>query len=152
MMTMDKQVFDLTPSDLEGHAVWYFPMDESVEDELTVRPLAPAASVPAGLQAIVRTDFTDSKARTYPGYVYWGEELDVEYMKPTMWIDNLCVTFWNGIQKPSSTYVEAVRERLGDAAGPVRYQSQAVGGLGATHGELAGLYHLAESGISCIRF
>ena len=28
----DKQVYDLTARDIEEHGVWYFPMDETVEN------------------------------------------------------------------------------------------------------------------------
>ena len=52
----DKQVYELTIDDLDSCSVWFFPMDETVEDESTVRPLAEQEAC-SDFQIIVRTDF-----------------------------------------------------------------------------------------------
>lgn len=45
-------------------------MDDSVEDELTVRPLQAVESC-ADAQLIVRTNFEGRNGARYLGYLYW---------------------------------------------------------------------------------
>lgn len=52
----DKQIYELAIDDLASFGVWYFPMDESAEDELTVRPLIDKETC-TDAQIIVRASF-----------------------------------------------------------------------------------------------
>jgi len=68
----DKQVYDLTARDIEEHGVWYFPMDETVENELTVRPVLTREPIDIGFQIIVRTWFETRDGARNVGYIYWS--------------------------------------------------------------------------------
>jgi hypothetical protein len=95
----DKQVYELAIDDLAYFGVWYFPMDESVEDELTVRPLLEKEAC-ADAQIIVRTSFVGADGSSYLGYLYWDGSGKVEYLKPVILLeDGSSVTFWNGMVK-----------------------------------------------------
>lgn len=52
----DKQVCELTIDDLGSYSVWFFPMGDTVENELTIRPLAEQETC-SDFQIIVRADF-----------------------------------------------------------------------------------------------
>lgn len=62
----DKQVYELTIDDLDRYSVWFFPMDDTVEDELTVRPLAEQETC-SDFQIIVRADFFGERHSVYRG-------------------------------------------------------------------------------------
>ena len=34
-----KEIYELTRDALKQYPIWYFPMDDTVDDELTIRPL-----------------------------------------------------------------------------------------------------------------
>ena len=96
---MDKQVFDLTPRDFDETPVWFFPMDDSVEDEETVRPAEDASQID-DFQVVVKTHFYDQEGNGYLGYIYWGSPEKVEYLKPVMFFSDdgeSGLTFWNGM-------------------------------------------------------
>lgn len=148
---MDKQIYDLTSDDIIRHSCWYFPMDESVEDEATVRPLFEGESVPDGLQMIVRCRFTDALERSFVGYAYSDEGSTVECSRPVAWLDGVCVTFWNGMLEPSSEYLQEVRTVLPGRAWPVRYESDPAAGVVVTSNPLVGLYYAEGAVTRCRR-
>lgn len=146
----DKQVYELSVDDLASYGVWYFPMDESVEDELTVRPLAEKV-VCADAQIIVRTKFVGVDGSSYLGYLYWDGSGAVEYLKPVVFLeDGSSVPFWNGMVKPSwddySERAQGVR-----AIFPISYVSEPLLDLSEISGRLEGLYYLDEDQISWVR-
>ncbi|QXI54284.1 hypothetical protein [Pseudomonas alvandae] len=145
----DKQIYELTIDDLACSGVWYFPMDESAEDELTVRPLLDKETC-SDAQIIVRASFVGLDGSSYLGYLYWDGSGEVEYLKPVILLeDGSFVTFWNGMVEPSwadySANAQALRSRL-----PFLYVSDSVLDLPKISGKLEGLYYLDGDCISWI--
>lgn len=55
----EKQVYDLNEKDLIDHPVWYFPMDDTAQDELSIRPVEENFDFSTSdYQFIVRTEFS----------------------------------------------------------------------------------------------
>lgn len=136
---MTKQVYELTAADLERHPVWVFPMDDSVEDEASLRPVKRGEIVPDGLQRIGRAVFTDGIGRSWTGYMYLGGGVDVEDARPVAWCNDVCITFWNGMIAPSREYL--VRIRDAGIQWPVHFRTDA-DGVEARSGMLAGVYFM----------
>lgn len=148
---MDKQIYDLTPDDLSESPMWYFPMDATVEDEATVRPVQPRQRVPSGLQMIVRCRFEDASGRVYPGYVYVDDTQSVEAARPVLWAGQLCVTFWNGMVKPKREYLARVARAIPAGAWPIRYRSEANLCVPVMSGFLEGIYFIEDSDVRVLR-
>lgn len=144
---MNKQVYDLTPDDIAANAVWVFPMDDSVEDEASVRPVACGEIIPDGLQRIVRAVFRDAAGRQMPGYIYAGCGTHVEDTRPVAWCGDVCVTFWNGINAPSAGFLD----RLSGSGirWPVTYET-CLHGMPLEKGTLDGIYYWTEGSVRCV--
>lgn len=134
----DKQVYELTLDDLARHGVWFFPMDESVEDELTVRPLL-EPDVCGNLQTIVRARFLGRDGSKYSGYLYWNVSGRLEHLKPViLFEDGAAITFWDGIIKPSwDSYPERAKSLR--SVLPITYVSEALMGHPEMYGKIEGL-------------
>lgn len=145
----DKQIYELAIGDLTCFGVWYFPMDESVEDELTVRPLLhKEASTDA--QIIVRAIFVGREGSSYLGYLYWDSAGEVKYLKPVILLeDGSSITFWNGMVEPSWTDYSAKAQEL-KSKFPLSYTSDSIFDLPKISGRLEGLYFLDADKISWI--
>ncbi len=142
---LEKQVYDLTKNDINQHSAWYFPMDDSVEDELTVRPFN-SGELSGDFQIIVRTVFADSKGKEYVGYIYWSDPDTIENIKPVLFVDNdNCITFWNGIIKPSWLDYGSVQQKIKKRL-PLTYKSDVIANLHALSGTLEGLYYIDDNG------
>lgn len=134
-----KPIYELTADDLERAAVWVFPMDESVDDETWVRAVQPGELVPSGLQIVARARFFDQRGQSFPGYLYPGCGDGVESTRPVMWIDGLCLTFWNGMFHPNAQFISDIQQaRL---SWPLSFQTTAAG-LPPQNGILRGVYYL----------
>ncbi|WP_124405964.1 MULTISPECIES: hypothetical protein [unclassified Pseudomonas] len=146
---LDKQVCELTIDDFDSCNVWFFPMDDTVEDELTVRPLCEQDAC-SDFQIIVRADFFGVNGTVYCGYLYWGFNAEVEYLKPVILSDEgKVVTFWSGIVTPaweSSEFACSIRSEL-----PLSYVSEPVFGLPSICGKLEGLYYLSDDQVCCVK-
>lgn len=145
----DKQIYELAIDDLACSDAWYFPMDESAEDELTVRPLLDK-EICSDAQIIVRASFFGRNGSSYLGYLYWDGGGEVEYLKPVVLLeDGSFVTFWNGMVEPSwadySAKARELRSRL-----PFSYVSDSILDLPKISGRLEGLYYLNEDHLSWI--
>ncbi|WWF44025.1 hypothetical protein VRB14_14450 [Pseudomonas trivialis] len=93
----DKQIWELTENDLHDVGVWCFPMDESVEDECTVRPCVEEV----GLAMIVRAEFCDVDGTRYLGYVHWSLVEHIGHRQPTLFLnDGTAVSFWEELLNP----------------------------------------------------
>jgi len=146
---LGKKIYDLVPDDFTFNPVWYFPMDESVEDELSLRPYDINNASP-DYQVIVKAVFTDVEGSEYLGYIYWGNPSVIEYLKPVLFCDDeKCIAFWNGILKPSweeyGADLQTVKNRL-----PITYRSEAVNNFQSISGVLNGLYFIDDN--ECIQF
>ncbi|AIN58795.1 hypothetical protein [Pseudomonas soli] len=145
----DKQIYDLNADDFESHGVWFFPIDDTVEDELTARPLQ-AEETCSDAQVVVRTVFAGADGTEYKGYLYWDDCKAMEYLKPVVFLsDGSAVSFWSGLIKPAwSDYSPAagvLRSVL-----PVAFTSDSLLGLPSISGLLEGLYYLDEDTIACV--
>lgn len=145
----DKQVYELTRGDLERCGAWFFPMDDSVEDELTVRQLEEFEPC-SDLQMIVRTRFEGSNGARYVGYLYWDGSGDVGLLKPVLFLeDGSAVSFWSGLIEPSwEEYPEEVQSLR--QAFPITFISESILGLAEISGVLEGLYYLDGDTVSLI--
>ena len=145
----DKQVYELTIDDLDSYSVWFFPMDETVEDESTVRPLAEQETC-SDFQIIVLTDFLGESGAVYRGYLYWDSNAVIEYVKPFILSDKGgTVNFWSGIVTPaweSSEFAGSIRSEL-----PISSASEPVFGLPSICGKLEGLYYLSDDQVCCVK-
>ncbi|TFY84982.1 hypothetical protein DYL61_30250 [Pseudomonas nabeulensis] len=146
----DKQIYELAIDDLACIGAWYFPMDESVEDELTVRPLLDKETC-TDAQIIVRASFVGCDGSSYLGYLYWDGDGEVECLKPVILLeDGSFVTFWNGRVEPSwadySARAQELRARL-----PFSYVSESIFELPKVSGRLEGLYYLDGDHISWVK-
>lgn len=144
----DKQVYDLTAKDIEGHGVWYFPMDETVQNELTVRPVHSQELVDIGFQVIVRTWFETRDGTRYVGYVYWSNSSALGHLQPVMFVRaEECISFWSGMIEPTwtnySTDLQTIRTVL-----PVSFSSEVIFGLETISGSLEGLYSFKDGQVT----
>lgn len=145
----DKQIYNLTKSDIEQYPVWYFPMDDSVEDELTVRPMF-SNSQHSDYQVIVMTKFTGNDEEEYVGYIYWSMPNVVQHIKPVIFTsEEACITFWNGITLPSWSDYDAEQQLLFNAL-PLKYSSIECQGLSSISGILNGLYYIDGTTIKIV--
>jgi len=145
----DKQIYDLDVNDLVCYGVWYFPMDESAEDELTVRPLLDKETC-TDARVIVRASFVGGDGSSYLGYLYWDGGGEVEYLKPVILLeDGSFVTFWNGMVEPSWADYSARAQQLRNGL-PFSYVSECLLELLEISGRLEGLYYLDEDHISWV--
>ncbi|WPN98511.1 hypothetical protein [Pseudomonas sp. MUP55] len=144
-----KQVYELTIDDFDSCSVWFFPMDDTVEDELTVRPLSDQDAC-TDFQILVRTVFFGVNRAAYYGYLYWSSNAEVEYLKPVVLSEEgEAVTFWNGIVTrvwESSEFACSIRSEL-----PLSYVSEPVFGLPSICGKLEGLYYLSDDQVCCVK-
>jgi hypothetical protein len=144
---MEKQLYDLVPEDLVKFPVWIFPMDDTVEDEETVRSVTDESQL-EDLQVIVKTDFEDQAGNKYLGYVYWGEPKIVEYLKPVMFFDEAGesgMAFWNGMIEPEDVDFDQAKGILNSKSFPIRFESAGFFGLYPIKGELKGIYYLDDN-------
>ncbi|MGI2184073.1 hypothetical protein ACRN9F_17810 [Shewanella oncorhynchi] len=142
----DKQIYDLTEADLLDCPVWFFPMDETVEDELTVRPGFKREDYYYDRQCIVRTRFETNSGESCVGYIYWGEPKVVENLKPTMFLRGECITFWYGMMAPSFDDYSSVMNSPNKVF-PIKFKSDEIDGLASIVGDLDGLYFIDDSGV-----
>ncbi|MEX5552018.1 hypothetical protein [Pseudomonas pergaminensis] len=145
----DKQIYELAIDDLACCGVWYFPMDESAEDELTVRPLIDKETC-TDAQIIVRASFVGGEGSSYLGYLYWDGGGEVEYLKPVILLeDGSFVTLWNGMVEPSWADYSARAQELRNGL-PFSYISDSLLELPEISGRLEGLYYLDGNHISWV--
>jgi hypothetical protein len=146
----DKQVYELTMKDIEQHAVWYFPMDDTVKDELTVRPVVSQQTIDADFQIIVRARYIAQDGVNYLGYVYWSYSPSIENLKPVMFVSQVvCISFWAGIIEPMwSDY--APRLRSVRSVLPVSFSTDVFFDLEPISGHLEGLYYFKSGKIVAV--
>lgn len=148
---MSKQIYDLTLSDLMTFPVWYFPMDETVEDELSICPCTGGTEEVEDFQVIVRTSFKDASGGKYIGYIYWCGTDDVSVCQPVLYFsENRYLAFWAGAMKPE--WSEGGDDAIDLSMKiPISFESDEVIGLSKINGLLKGIYFIDEDrGISFV--
>lgn len=101
---MNKQIWNLTQSDLEKYPVWYFPMiEDRFSDEATVSPASDSEAIDPNTQVVVCADFEDADGCTYIGYIYWQPGDQLEHAQPAMFVGGQAVNFWFGITQPEKS-------------------------------------------------
>lgn len=149
-----KQVYELTPEDLDRHAVWEFAMDEEgdeEQDEATVRPVQPKGPLdPADGMFVVRArlelaDGTQMRGYlTPPGQGDWG----LGTLQPAVAVDEGQVSFWCGMLAPEPAQVMACYALLGKSLAsevfPVRFESDVELVGGPVAGKLPGFLVLED--------
>ena len=143
---MYKQVYELTLDDLMNFPIWYFPMDETVEDELSVRPLQSIDLAGTCPQIIIRTIFFDAFGSRYFGYIYWGVDSRVEQCQPVLYLSNdKGFAFWFGSIDPDDEDLNKDLRGISNLF-PISFESEEVMGFSKLSGKLEGVYYMERSG------
>ena len=128
-----RQVYDLTPSDLEPHAVWEFALDEEGvegQDEATVRPQEASGPIdPAEGMFIVRASMTLADGTRHVGYLTPSAAggADLSACQPAVVVADGQVSFWRGMMalRPedlSGSYALLKKGSRADVF-PIRFES-----------------------------
>lgn len=149
-----KQVYELTPEDLDRHAVWEFALDEEGEegqDEATVRPYQPKGPLdPGDGMFVVRARLKLADGTQVRGYLTPPVQGDsgLGTLQPAVVVEGGQVSFWCGMLVPEPAYVEASYARLGKLLAsevfPVRFESDVDLVGGPVAGELPGFLVLED--------
>lgn len=149
-----KQVFALTPEDLDRHAVWAFALDEEGEegqDEATVRPYEAHGPLdPAAGMFIVRARLVMADGTQVSGYLTPPVQGDAGLgtLQPTVVLNEGQVSFWCGMLSPDPAHIAASYARLGKASAsqvfPLRFASDVEMIGGPVSGELPGFLVLED--------
>jgi hypothetical protein len=128
-----RQVYELTPSDLERFPVWEFSLDEEGEegqDEETVRPCEPGGPLdPADGMFIVRASLTLSDGTRLNGYLTPPVEGDtgLSTLQPAVVVPSGQVSFWCGTIVPPAAHIAKSYALVGKASPtqvfPLRFAS-----------------------------
>ncbi|WDE02338.1 hypothetical protein [Thalassomonas actiniarum] len=87
-------------------------MDDSAEDELTVRPVT-FDSQYHDSQVLVRAEFTGGGGKKYLGYLHWNQPADIESLQPVVFFDEEeTISFWNGITQISRDDYTAEQQQI----------------------------------------
>jgi len=149
-----RQVYELTPTDLERFPVWEFALDEEGEegqDEATVRPYDATLPLdPAEGMFIVRATLTLSDGTHFKGYLtpaVQGEE-GLSTFQPAVVVPGGQVSFWCGMLVPSPDHIARCYSLLGKASSrqvfPVRFQSDVSLVGGPVAGDVPGFMVLED--------
>jgi len=149
-----RQVYELTPEDLDGHAVWEFALDEEGEagqDEATVRPYQPNGALdPSDGMFVVRARLKLADGTKVRGYLTPPVQGDsgLGTLQPAVVVDGGQVSFWCGMLAPESGQIAASYARLGKSSAsevfPVRFESDVELVGGPVAGELPGFSVLED--------
>ena len=139
---MSKKITDLNEEDVSNQPVWYFPMDESIEDgDLIVEPLLELTMPADNYQMIVKSTFTDSNQVKYMGYIYWAREGSITSWHPCVFLQGEPLYFWYGLGTPSHKDINLLKK----IALPITFESFDVLNLDLISGEIEGLYSYNEN-------
>ena len=128
-----RQVYELTPADLERFPVWEFALDEEGEegqDEATVRPYEATLPLdPSDGMFIVRATLTLSDGTSFKGYLTppVQGEAGLSTFQPAVVAPDGQVSFWCGMLVPPPDHIAKCYSLLGKASPkqvfPVRFGS-----------------------------
>jgi hypothetical protein len=114
-----RQVYDLTPADLERFPIWEFALDEEGEegqDEATVRPYEVSGPLdPADGMFIVRASLTLADGSRLKGYVTppVQGEAGLSTFQPAVVVPEGQVSFWCGMVVPPPEHLTKSYSLLG---------------------------------------
>ena len=162
-MKIRRQVYELTPEDLDEHPAWEFALDEEGEegqDEATVRPIERDGPVDPGYgMCIVRTSFTLSDGTEFSGFLspqlpnvpnlFPAEGDDgSSSTQPSIVTSDGHVMFWYGILKPTpdsiSNSYRILGERTPQKVFPIRFCTDVAITTGPVEGEIKGFMFVEQ--------
>ncbi|MBI5543941.1 MAG: hypothetical protein HY901_08650 [Deltaproteobacteria bacterium] len=147
MKKVRKQVYDLTPADLERFAVWEYALDEEGvegQDEATVRPVSVTDPRKLkGRMVMVRARFELADGSRMVGYLSppLGAERDLGTTQPAIVGSFGQVTFWMGIIRPKPSDLAKTYKHLGKSPSqvfPLTFESDIDLPGGPVHGTIPG--------------
>jgi hypothetical protein len=149
-----RQVYDLTPADLERFAVWEYALDEEGnegQDEATVRPykLGEALDTAEGM-FIVRASMTLADGTRFTGYVTPSVQggADLSSCQPAVVVQDGQVSFWRGMLALHPEDLFASYALLGktspDQVFPIKFESDVSIARGPVVGEVPGFLILED--------
>lgn len=142
-----RQIYELTPHDLETFPIWEFNLDETPEngqDELTVRPCLLSVPLdPTDRMFVVRAAFTLADGSMMRGYVTPPGRGDtgVGAWQPIIVTDHGQVRFWCGTSVPGPKRLARSYKLLGKETKqvfPLRFESEVKLAGGPVRGSLPG--------------
>jgi hypothetical protein len=128
-----RQIYELTPDDLETFPIWEFKLDETAkggQDELTVQPcIASGPLDPVDRMFVVRAAFTLADGSTMRGYFTPPGRGDagVGTLQPIIVTEEGQVRFWCGTSVPGPKRLARSYELLGKDAKqifPLQFESE----------------------------
>lgn len=151
---LEKEVYQLRKENFEEYPVWYFPHDDTVEDETIVRPLTTESfdDLFDTKVFLIKADFTDNTGKVYPGCITWDPSDEIGFLQPTLFLDKEVVSFWFGMDKPdweaSSPDEQTLREKF-----PIRFDSLQLGKAYSRTGVLEGIYYIdiESDEVKCVK-
>lgn len=117
-----RQVYELSPDDLERYAVWEFALEEEGnegQDEATVRPYPVNGLIdPADGMFVVRARLTLADGTAFIGYVTppVQGETGLGTFQPAVVVPGGQVSFWCGIVAPSMEHISSCYVLMGKAS------------------------------------
>ncbi len=153
-MDVRKQVYELSPEDLEQVAVWEFALDEEGEpgqDEATVKP---RPDLDAGVEPdeglfVVRAEFKAAGGATFAGFVTPDPDGDLGAVQPTVVTGEGHVPFWFGMVEPQPEAIEKSYATLAVERSelfPLTFRTAVPVSDAPMEGEVPGFLYLDESG------
>lgn len=149
-----RQVYELTPSDLECFPVWEFALDEEGEegqDEATVRPYQMSVPLdPSEGMFIVRATLTLSDGTRFRGYVTPStpDATGLDAYQPAVVAAEGQVAFWCGMVVPPPEHIAKSYALLGKTSPqqvfPIRFESDVPLAGGPIAGEAPGFVILED--------
>ncbi len=148
-----RQVYDLTPADLDRHPVWEYALDEEGvegQDEATVRPCRVRGSLDtAEGMFIVRAVLTLADGTRFKGYLTpHGGDADLASLQPAVVAAGGQVSFWYGMRDPSAEHLAENYAILGKTSPtqvfPVRFETDVELAGGPVAGEVPGFLVLED--------
>jgi len=147
---MRRQVYDLTPDDLQKYPAWEFALDEegaAGQDEATVRPILSSGPVDGTSRlAVVATKFVLAGGLTMAGYLYVPSETSdaLADVQPVIVTAFGQVRFWFGVVVPTLDDLSQAYKLLGHDASyvfPISFKTTVPVKGGAIRGAIQGFQH-----------
>jgi hypothetical protein len=149
-----RQVYELSPADLERFPVWEFALDEEGEegqDEATVRPYEATLPLdPSDGMFIVRAKLTLFDGTSFKGYLtppVQGEE-GLSTYQPAVVVSDGQVSFWCGMLVPPPDQIAKYYSLLGKSSSrqvfPMRFESDVSLVGGPIAGDIPGFLVLED--------